>query len=39
MDKHIIVVNDKVVLVAPVADSQEIKKIVEGLKKERPELL
>lgn len=39
MDKHIVVVNEKVVLVAPVADSQEIKKVVENLKKERPDLL
>ncbi len=39
MEKHIVVVNDKVVLVAPVKDSQEIKKIVEHLKKARPELL
>ena len=39
MEKHIVVVNDKVTLVAPVKDSQEIKKIVEYLKKERPDLL
>jgi mannose-1-phosphate guanylyltransferase len=39
MDKHIVVVNDKVVLVAPVADSQEIKKIVEHLKITRPDLI
>jgi len=39
MDKHIIVVNDKVVLVAPVADSQEIKKVVEHLQLTRPELV
>ena len=39
MEKHIVVVNDKVVLVAPVKDSQEIKKVVEHLKKERPDLL
>ena len=39
MDKHIVVVNDKVVMVAPVADAQEIKKIVEHLKKARPDLL
>ena len=39
MEKHIVVVNDKVVLVAPVKDSQEIKKIVEHLKKARPDLL
>lgn len=39
MDKHIIVSNDKVVLVAPVKDAQEIKKVVEHLKKERPDLI
>lgn len=39
MEKHIVVVNDKVVLVAPVKDSQEIKKIVEHLKKARPDLI
>ncbi len=39
MDKHIIVVNDKVVLVAPVADSQEIKKVVDHLKTNRPDLI
>lgn len=39
MDKHIVVVNDKVVLVAPLEDSQEIKKIVEHLKVTRPELI
>ncbi len=39
MEKHIVVVNDKVVMVAPVKDAQEIKKIVEHLKKARPELL
>lgn len=39
MDKHIVVVNDKVVLVAPVADSQEIKKVVEHLSKTRPDLI
>ena len=39
MDKHIVVVNDKVVMVAPVEDAQDIKKIVEHLKKERPDLL
>lgn len=39
MEKHIVVVNDKVVLVAPVKDSQEIKKVVEHLKKARPDLL
>lgn len=39
VDKHIVVVNDKVVLVAPVKDAQEIKKIVEHLKKTRPELI
>jgi mannose-1-phosphate guanylyltransferase len=39
MDKHIIVANDKVVLVAPVKDAQEIKKIVEHLKINRPELI
>ena len=39
MDKHIVVVNDRVVLVAPVADSQEIKKVVEHLKIARPDLI
>jgi mannose-1-phosphate guanylyltransferase len=39
MEKHIIVVNDKVVLVAPIKDSQEVKKIVEGLKGVRDDLL
>lgn len=39
MDNHIVVVNDKVVLVAPVKDAQEIKKVVEQLQKERPELI
>lgn len=39
MDKHIVVSNDKVVLVAPVADAQEIKKVVEHLKVARPELI
>lgn len=39
MEKHIVVVNDKVTLVAPVKDAQEIKKIVEHLKKERPDLI
>ncbi|MBP9680611.1 MAG: mannose-1-phosphate guanylyltransferase [Bacteriovorax sp.] len=39
MDKHIVVVNDKVVLVAPVKDSQEIKKVVEHLKVNRPDLI
>ena len=39
MDKHIVVVNDKVVLVAPVSDAQEIKKVVENLKKLRPDLI
>ena len=39
MDKHIVVSNDKVVLVAPVADAQEIKKIVEHLKITRPDLI
>jgi mannose-1-phosphate guanylyltransferase len=39
MDKHIVVVNDKVVLVAPVADAQEIKKVVEHLKLTRPDLI
>ena len=38
LDKHIVVVNDKVVLVAPVKDAQEIKKVVEHLKKARPDL-
>lgn len=39
LDNHIVVVNDKVVLVAPVKDAQEIKKVVEHLKKNRPELI
>ncbi len=39
MEKHIVVVNDKVVLVAPVADSQEIKKVVEHLRVNRPDLI
>lgn len=39
MDGHIIVVNDKVVMVAPVKDAQEIKKVVEHLKKARPDLI
>lgn len=39
MDKHIVVVNDNVVMVCPVKDAQEIKKVVENLKKTRPELL
>jgi len=39
MEKHIVVSNDKVVLVAPIKDSQEVKKIVEGLKGIRDDLL
>jgi mannose-1-phosphate guanylyltransferase len=39
IEKHIVVSNDKVVLVAPVKDAQEIKKIVEHLKKNRPDLI
>lgn len=39
MEKHIVVVNEKVVLIAPVKDSQEIKKVVEHLKKVRPDLI
>ncbi len=39
MDKHIVVSNDKVVLVAPVADAQDIKKVVEHLKTSRPDLI
>lgn len=39
MEEHIIVVNEKVVLVAPIKDAQEIKKIVEHLKKTRPDLI
>lgn len=39
MDQHIIVVNDKVVLVAPIKDAQEIKKVVEQLQKTRPDLI
>lgn len=33
MEKHVIVVNDKVILVAPIKDSQEVKKIVEWPKR------
>lgn len=39
MDKHVVVVNDNVVLVAPLKDAQEIKKVVEQLQKERPDLI
>lgn len=39
LEKHIVVVNDKVVLVAPLSDAQDIKKIVEGLKSQRPDLI
>lgn len=39
MEKHIIVVNENVVLVAPVKDAQEIKKVVEKLQKDRPDLI
>lgn len=39
MQNHIVVSNEKVVLVAPIADSQEIKKIVEQLKQTRPDLI
>ncbi len=39
MDNHIVVANDKVVLVAPVKDAQEIKKVVEHLKNTKPELI
>ena len=39
MDNHIVVVNDKVVMVCPVKDAQDIKKVVEHLKKERKDLL
>ena len=39
MEKHVVVVNDKVVLVAPIKDSQEVKKIVESLKGVRDDLL
>ena len=39
LEKHIVVVNDKVVLVAPLKDSQEIKKIVDHLKVEKPDLI
>lgn len=39
VDNHIVVVNDKVVMVCPVKDAQDIKKVVENLKKERPDLL
>lgn len=39
IDKHIVVVNEKVVLVAPIEASQEIKKVVEGIKTTRPDLL
>jgi mannose-1-phosphate guanylyltransferase len=36
---HVVVVNDKVVLVTPISSSQEIKKVVEKLKISRPDLL
>lgn len=39
VDNHIVVVNDNVVMVCPVKDAQEIKKVVENLKKERKDLL
>jgi mannose-1-phosphate guanylyltransferase len=39
IDKHIVVVNDKVVLIAPIESSQQVKRIVETLQKERPELV
>ncbi len=39
LDSHIVVANDKVILVAPVKDAQDIKKVVEHLKKTRPELI
>ncbi len=39
MNDHIVVVNDNVVLVAPVSDSQEVKKIVEKIKLYRTDLL
>ena len=38
MDKHVVVVNENVVLVAPLKDAQEIKKVVEQLQKDRPDL-
>jgi mannose-1-phosphate guanylyltransferase len=39
VDKHIVVVNEKVVLVTPIENSQDIKKVVDKLKKDRPDLL
>jgi mannose-1-phosphate guanylyltransferase len=39
IDSHIVVVNDDVVMVAPVKDSQEIKKLVEKVKSVRPDLI
>jgi len=39
MDKHVIVVNEKVVLVAPIEKSQEVKRIVAELKVTRPDLI
>ncbi len=39
MENHIVVVNDKIVLISPVKDAQEIKKVVEHLQKARPDLI
>lgn len=39
MKEHIIVANEKVLMIVPVKDAQEIKKIVEYLKKTRPDLI
>lgn len=39
MDKHVVVVNNDVVMVVPVKDAQEIKKVVEHLRKVRPDLI
>lgn len=39
VDKHIVVVNERVVLVAPLAHAQDIKKVVEALKNEKPDLI
>ena len=39
MEKHVVVVNDKVVLVTPIKDSQDVKKVVESLKGKRDDLV
>lgn len=39
VQKHIVVVNENVILVAPIDDAQEIKKVVEKLKIQKPEFL